>query len=237
MGTAHILAAPDAGHRDGRPGPLGDLEGARVEGQHLAGFAAGALRVNAHVADPLLQIIRRLQDGLQGFPVILPVDGQKARPLGDGSRHRDLQVGGLGDEGDVVLLHGAHNHQRVEHGLVVADEQELLVLGQLLQAAQVYPDAGVKTKQIPRPGTAGPAEIALLFQLPLRAEQADKGQTQHIDQMDAQQGQHIGRDQLPQPGRAGHAAQSRPEHRCRRRGQVEEPYDHFSKHLLCCDTR
>ena len=106
------------------------------------------------------------------------------------------------------------------------DKQIFLVLGQLFQAADVRSDAGVETEQVSHSGTTGPGQVALLFDGPVMVQQTDQAQTQHIDQVGGDKGQHIGRDKLPELGQGRYAAQRGPEHRQRKGGQIETPHQH-----------
>ena len=178
-----------------------------MEGQQLPRAAAGALGIDAHAANAPLQVVRRLEDGLEGPAVVLPVDGQEARGVGDVPDEGDLHVGGLGDIGDVVLLQGHHAHQGVEHGPVVAHDQKGLP-GQLLlpqdhraQAAVIAEEPGDD------PGAGdGPGELpldGLVPVHPLAAEPDDQDQPGVEQQLRGQE-----QGQGPPEGKAAESGQA-----------------------------
>ena len=121
---------------------------------HLARAAAGALGEDAHAAHAALEIVRGGEDGLEGVAVVLPVDGQEARRVGDVPDHGDGQVGGLGHEGQILPLQKVEDHQRVKEGAVVADQQ-IGGLGQLLHPGEPGDQAAVGAEQAVDPPDAG----------------------------------------------------------------------------------
>ena len=162
-----------------------------MEVLELAGPGAGTLGEDAHAADAPLEIVRRLENGLQGLPVVLPVDGQKARRVGDISHHGDLEIGGLGHKGDVIVAQFLQDDQRVKEAPVIAHQQKGRVR-QLFFSGDLGPYAAVGADQLSRVPCADAAHRQLFFQgrLPISAPQAedpvgnDKQQMQHELQPD-----------------------------------------------------
>ena len=128
---------------------LGDLERAVVEGQQLAGLAAGALRVDADAADIPLEIIHRGEDGFDRLAVVVPVDGQKAGAGHDASHHKQAQILRLGDIGEVILAQRVELGDRVKGRAVVDHHQKAPVLRQLFKPLDVRVHAGEEADHVP----------------------------------------------------------------------------------------
>ena len=86
-----------------------------MERQQFVGGAARAFRIDADVANVLLQIVCRGQYGPQGIAVVFPVNGEITHRVRNSSSEGDVHIGRLGDKSDVICPQGSHHHQRVEH--------------------------------------------------------------------------------------------------------------------------
>ena len=157
----HVLRALDARYHQRHPRLLRDLEAPRMERQHRSAVAPRALRVDAHRADVVLQVLRRLQDRLERLAVILAVDGQVARTPRELADDGYLQVARLRDEADVIIPQRPHRRQRVKARPMVAHEQEAAVLRQLLQPLGVHPRPAMAEDEAAYAHARNAADLAL----------------------------------------------------------------------------
>ena len=153
-----------------------------MEGEELAGFAAGSFRIDPDAAEIPFEIIRRGQDGFQRVAVVLPVDGQESGAVQGLPDNRDRHVLRLGNKRDVEIAQLVHHDHRIKNGTVVAYKEKTAFLRQLLHPADDGPDAAVQIDKR-RGGIAGEAaERILLFQrLVHRNRTRDQSEEENIE--------------------------------------------------------
>ena len=127
-------SSPKGADHNGHLGPLGNFKDAVPEGLQVTGPAGISLGKHGNARLVLLQNVYALQNGLQGLPVIFPVDG-----LAQGFVHQlvhDEQpvVFLLGDEGQLTFLSVDVENEGVQQAEVVTHQEEAPFPGQLLQA-------------------------------------------------------------------------------------------------------
>ena len=196
---------------------LGDLERAVVEGQQLAGLAAGALGVDADAADIPLEVIHRREDGLDRLPVVVAVDRQEAGAGHDAPHHEETQILRLGDIGEVVLAQRVELGDRIEGRAVVDHHQKAPVLRQLFKPAYVRVHAGEEADHVSALRNEEAADRVLRLPRPARVDEKRNNQREKQKQRaQAQHAAHEDQRAFPKAGdadRGGKAVAHRAEQR------------------------
>ena len=112
-----------------------------MEGKKRALFRSGAFRIYEDGDLVGLEELAGAVDGHHGISRIFTVDGHHAAAADDAAVERDLKVFGFRDERRIVFGEDLPGQKRIKVRSVIADEEHLLSLRDLVQALKVILDA------------------------------------------------------------------------------------------------